>query len=331
MSTLTRTATLESATTDAGIVQLVSSSSYSYSLNPVYPETGFTAGGGKVSNTTKRAWFQFNFNDLGDATYNNDYLAANIIDVTVADFRYTIDINVAGGAPFFVSTTLLPHGVISPPSASTFFINVSSGVIYASMSGTLGAHTIDLTTGATSTVLADIKSAIQNVENNHVSGTSDNGKWAFSSRNGFIQGSPKSRFSRVSKFFLDITYSIDVVAEPAQKAPISPSSIRIIQTSQPTTTLETKLDDIMFKVKGNNIKKTQYQIVESHQTFDNPMINVTSGSKLRLNGNLTELTKNKLGIILLFNKNYRIRIRTHNGSKWSSWVTKNFKTRSKEH
>lgn len=328
MATLTRTATLESATTDAGIVSLVSPSTYSYVTNPTAPETSFTAGGKGGPNTTKRAWFQFNFNDLGDATYDNDYLAANIIDVTVADFRYDIDINITGASPLFVSTDLLPNGVVSAPSASTFYTDVNTGVIYAFMGETVASHTIDLTEEATSTVLADVKSAIQNIENDHDSATSDNGKWAFSTRNGVFSGSPKSRFVRSAQFLLDITYSI-TIAEPVKAS--APTSIKISQTSQPTTTLETKLDDTTFSVTGSNITKTQYQIVEGHQTFDNPMINVTSGNNLRLNGNLTELTKNKLGIILLFNKNYRIRIRTHDGSSWSSWVTKNFKTRSKEH
>lgn len=112
----------------------------------------------------------------------------------------------------------------------------------------------------------------------------------------------------------------------------SRSKITINQTDGSTIQEKIKKDYVEFTVSGN-VLETHYQIVEAHETWKKPAINLRSSNKtlINTNGNITKFTKNKLRIILKFNTPYKIRIRTRTSSGWSSWTSSNFRTRSKDY
>ncbi len=126
----------------------------------------------------------------------------------------------------------------------------------------------------------------------------------------------------LNKNILTVTYSTPSV-----------SSVSIQQTTDSTVSQKIKKEYTKFRVSGD-ISATQFQIVEAHQTFDNPLINLNSENteRIRKNGNVSKLTKNELRIVLPFNTSYKIRHRTKSNGAWGSWsAPETFRTRDKNY
>lgn len=300
MAITTRTATLESSTTNAGIVHL-NNNVYTYITNPTNPEILFIDA---FPSTTEYAWFQWNFNNLGSSTYDNDYIATNIIDVTVANFRYTFSTAIpANGSPTVRLSTNLPNGVISPPSAQTVFVELTNSIIYADFLKTSGAHTLDLNSGGSSTALADIKTAIQNIENNHNSNTSDNGKWSFGTKIGtFVGGGQQFVFDRSAQFFLDITYSITTADPPVITIAIVDDETRLTLNQSFTST------------------KAQWEFDGPENTFTIEVDN-TDGVVVNSNIEVVGSSLTTLNVVPKEFKVYFVRARQLIQNIWTDWST----------
>lgn len=125
-------------------------------------------------------------------------------------------------------------------------------------------------------------------------------------------------------------------AEPISTRSPSRRDVSVSQTSNAATISRSDITTINIStasiINGTH-QATQFQIFEASQPLtDTPLINLTSGSGIRTNGNLNGLTKTQLKIILKFTTNYKIRFRVRDSGTWSTWSKpKSFKTRDKDY
>ncbi len=110
---------------------------------------------------------------------------------------------------------------------------------------------------------------------------------------------------------------------------VSTSEISISQTNASTLTQRVKVLETTIVVANNVVTghtKTQYRLYENHA--NNPFLTLTSTTNIAKNGNIRQLTKNRLGIILTHNTKYKVSVRAYGSSGWSPWSDlKSFRTR----
>lgn len=83
---------------------------------------------------------------------------------------------------------------------------------------------------------------------------------------------------------------------------------------------------------SNNASITQYQLVRAHLSFDDPEIFLSSEKGYANAANITEITANRLRIILPFASYYKVRIRQLVDGSWTSWGSPTtFRVRDKDY
>lgn len=134
--------------------------------------------------------------------------------------------------------------------------------------------------------------------------------------------------------FISRTFGADpTISDNDDCLPDTGDTILVSQTSTGSPLI--KNDFIVLEpnvdVSGTHLE-THYQIFEKQSPLTTPLISIKSGQNIRTNGNVSVLTKDELKIVLTFNKQYKIRIRTRNESGWGAWSeVVEFKTRDKDY
>jgi len=132
----------------------------------------------------------------------------------------------------------------------------------------------------------------------------------------------------------DLRFTLDLSPSSSGSSPGSGTapSFSIAQTQANSTSGAVKVDQTVFDLADIDQDGAHYQLVERHQTFNNPLINIRSNNGVQTNGNLIEISRTRLSIILDHGKYYKFRYRTITSGTWTSWSTPyEFRVRNKDY
>jgi len=306
------------------------SGSYSQLANTADPKVGANS----IAADVWRGYFQFDMNDLGGDTYDNEYIAANLISVDSLTLNFTVNDISGTGTYSFVSTDGLINPMEDIINVETMYDKIGDGdTTYVSKQLASGADSISLGEDA----ITDFTSVIGTIENDHNPVLSDVGKISIGCTSPTL-GVFYVTFDRDAGVSLDIQYNLTVPNTSPTLSQISRNNISVIQSSESTLSLNRKDYTIIrpknvASVLSGNHRITQFEIYEDYMPVSGaPLMSVRSNQNIRTNGNVVKLNKNELKIILKHNTWFKVRMRFKNDSQWSNWSPiQRFKTRDKDY